>query len=233
VAKLLSQRISAAALALLGFAFGGGLQPAHARTVVTGSAPIPIVKFRTLPMIKLSVTPNYNTGFGAVRATTGAQGAAVAGPAASLDGGAVDFGTVVSGSAYLYKYAAHLHVTSNAANFALYAEATANFTQTTDSGTPPSSSTGVTLPINQTLFYLASGATSDSNTGYSASRPFQAGTGAFNSPTLGDNGETFAPIYTGAINAAADLYYDYQLRTEPTVSGGYYFVYVVYTVVPM
>ncbi len=232
MAKLLSKRISAAALAL-GVALAA-TRAAHAQTNVS-TGPVPasaLVKFKTTPFIKMSVTPNYNSGFGAVKAATGAQPAAVAGPSASLGAGSVDFGNVIGGYAYLYKYAAHLQVISNASNFAVYAEASADFTQNTDNGNPPTSPTGTTLPINQTLFYLPSGATSDSNTGYSAGKPFHAGMGTFNSPTLGDSGKTFSPIYTGAINSTANLYYDYQLRTEPTVSGGYYFVYVVYTVVP-
>ncbi len=233
MAKLLSKRASAIALALLS-AFGAS-RAAHAQTTdVASGANAAIVKFKTTPYIKLSVTPNYYSGFGAVKASVGTQAAAVAGPAAVLDGGAVDFGSVIGGYDYLYKYAAHLHVQSNAANYALYAEATANFTQNTDNGTPPTSSTGVTLPVNQTIFYLPSGATSDANTGFSAGKPFQAGAGQFNSTTLSDTGKTFAPIYSGAISGgAADLYYDYQLRTQAQAQGGFYFVYIVYTVVPL
>ncbi len=233
MAKLLSKRASALALAL-GIAFVATRGAVNAQTTLNGS-PSAIIKFKTTPFIKLNVFPNYNSGFGSVKASTGVQPAAVAGPAASLNGGAVDFGTVIGGAAYLYKYASHLVVTSNASNFAVYAEATANFTQTTDNGNPPAGgATGVTLPVNQTLFYLPSLASGDTNTGYSASRPFEpAASGTFNNPTVGDNGKTYSPIYTGAINTTANLYYDYQLRTQPTASGGFYFLYVVYTVVPI
>ncbi|GAC1424351.1 MAG: hypothetical protein NVSMB64_31860 [Candidatus Velthaea sp.] len=202
-----------------------------AQTTFTAPSPVPQVKWKTTPFIKLSVFPNFASPFGAVRATTSTQPSPVAGPNAVLNGGAVDFGTVQAGVNYLYRNAAHLHILSNATNFTVYAEGSADFTGTVSGSNPPSGTNGNILPIAQTLFWLTNSA---ANTGYTGSTPFSAtqGASAYNSPTI--TYTTYpSPIYHGAINQTAELYYDYQLKTTTVANLGNYYVYVVYTVLPI
>ncbi len=191
-------------------------------------------KYNVLPFIKMSLTPNYASGFGPVKSVLGGATTVLApGSFATLNGGAVDFGTVQQGVAYLYRYAAKITVTSNATQFTLFAQGSADLTGTSDTtnAVPASgSTTGNTMPINQTLFWLTStSGGGDPNTGYSAAQPFISANATWNSPTVPGTG---AQIYHGAISSTANLYYDYQLRVPPTASIDNYFVYVVYTVIP-
>ena len=89
-------------------------------------------------------------GYGAVLATFGTQPAPTAWPRRTGIGtGTVDFGTTIAGDTYLYKYAAHLHVTTNdPSGFFVYGEAAAVMTNNTTA-----------VPIRgQVLYYLPSGA---------------------------------------------------------------------------
>jgi hypothetical protein len=186
------------------------------------------VSWHVLPIINFTLTPNYNTGYGSVIATFGAQPTPTAGPGASANGGTVDFGNTIAGDTYLYKYAAHLHVTTNDSNgFYVYGEAATEIINNTDSSMYPA----------QALFYLNSGASSDSNTGFSPGLPFSQTGG-----TPGGGGDnvltpatiTYAsypsPIATSSL-ANNDYYYDYQFRVPPTATSGSYYVWIVYTVV--
>jgi hypothetical protein len=186
-------------------------------------------KWYAQAVINMSLTPNYASGFGAVKATFGTQPAPVAGPNASLNGGSVDFGSIISGNTYLYKYAAHLHITSNDTNgVAVYGEGAADFFNTNDS---------TSQALNQTLFYLPSTASGDANTGFSASLPFNRTTGAVSGGAYGTPASisysTFPAPITNTLTANSDLYYDYQLKVPVTATGGLYYVWVVYTVVPL
>jgi len=187
------------------------------------------VKWYATAVINMSLTPNYASGFGSVKAAFGAQPAPAPGPNATLNGGSVDFGSIISGNSYLYKYAAHIHVTSNdASGVAVYGEGSADFFNTNDS---------TSQSLNQTLYYLPSTASGDTNTGFSASLPFNrtsspvAG-GAYGTPASISYSTFPAPI-TNTLGANADLYYDYQLKVPVTATGGLYYVWVVYTVVPL
>ena len=213
---------------LLAAVFTGMLAPprvASAATTIGGLN----VKWNTVSFLTLSVTPNYASGFGTVKAATGAQPAPSPGSSAFYQGGSVDFGNVAQGSSYLYKYAAHVKVASNASTFKLYAEGSADFTG-------QGSAAGSTLPIASTIFWLPSvdGSTqSDTNTGYSSATPFQRTTqpgAAYNNPNI-TYGSYPSPIYN-APGGSADLYYDYQLKLNSVATIGPYFVYVVYTAVP-
>lgn len=187
-------------------------------------------KWYAQAIIKMTLTPNYASGYGTVKAVFGTQPAAAPGPGACAGGCAVDFGPVLAGTDYLYKYAAHINVASNDSNgFDLYGEGAADFFNQNDS---------TSVPISTTVYYLSStngGANTDPNTGFSASFPFQKTTGTVignsyaTAPTI--TYSTYpAPIATlGAANG--DLYYDYQLKVPPTATNGAYYVWIVYTVV--
>jgi hypothetical protein len=216
-------------LGLMGAIIAVAASIAALSPAVAAGTPI-VTKWHTQALVSLTLTPNYNTGFGAVAAVFGTQPAATHGPGATGVGtGSVDFGTALAGKTYLYKYAAHLHVVTNdASGFLVYGEAAANFVNTTD---------GTSLPISQALFYLNSGATTDSNTGFSPALPFQA-TGALVTGG-GDSISTPASItYSSFPNPIAqsstddaDFFYDYQFKVPPTATAGNYFVWIVYTVV--
>ena len=186
-----------------------------------------VVKFKVQPSLKFTLTPNYASGFGAVKAQFGTQPAPVAGSGATAGGGAIDFGNVQAGTDYLYKYAAHLNVISSAPGFNVYGEGTADFTGT-------GSNTGNSLPINQTIFFLKStnGMTPDSNTGYSPAQAFQktsASGATYNNPTINYSSYPM-PLFTSGVSSG-DLYYDYQMKIKAAASLGTYFVYITYTVV--
>jgi hypothetical protein len=215
------------AIAALGFAAALAFTP-----VLSQAAPVTANGFATAhwkvqPTLKFTLTPNYASGFGTVKAAFGAQSAPAPGGGAAFGSGAVDFGNVQAGSNYLYKYAAHLNVVSNATGFNVYGEGTADFTGT-------GANAGNTLPINQTIFFLKStdGVTPDSNTGYSPAQPFSATAAAgaqYNNPAI--TYTTYPmPLFVSPA-ASGDLYYDYQLKVNSGANLGTYFVYITYTVV--
>lgn len=189
------------------------------------------VQYFITPSVKFTLTPNYNSGYGPIPATFGTPPAPTPGAGACFQGCAVDFGTVMAGSTYLYKYAAHINVhTNDTSGYNLYAEGAADITD----------SHGNTIPIAQSLFYLASGATTDPNTGFSSGLPFMATSATVNPPTPDINTAptvTYAsypaPLFSTAIAGTSDYYQDYQFKVPYTaVSGGFtYFVWIVYTVI--
>lgn len=188
------------------------------------------VHWHTMPIVTIHLTPNYVSGFGAIPATIGTQPAPTHGPNAVLDGGSVDFGTVLAGKNYIYKYATHLNVASSDQNGVdVYGEGAANFLNTADSST---------LPISSTVYYLnsTSGSPADTNTGFSPAAPFLLTNGT----VVGGGSYASAPSITyltypspisTATTANADFYYDYQLKVPVTATGGLYYVWIVYTVV--
>lgn len=211
----------AAALAAVALATGR----ARAQTAANAT-----VKWYGTAIVKLTLTPNYAAGFGSVKAVFGAQPAATHGPDAVLDGGSVDFGSVLGGTQYLYKYAAHLNVFTNSpTGFNVFGEGAADFYNQTDS---------TTQSIAQALYYArsTSGSPADTNTGFSAAMPFYRSAGAVSggsyatAPTI-----TYAaypaPI-ASSTSATGDFYYDYELKVPALATTGHYFVWIVYTVVP-
>jgi hypothetical protein len=182
------------------------------------------------PIINFSLTPNYNTGYGSVLAAFGTQPAPTHGPGATgVGAGTVDFGKTIAGDTYLYKYAAHLHITTNdSSGFYVYAEAAAALVNNSD---------GTTYPINQALYYLDSGATSDTNTGFTPGLPFSqtggavsGGSDSVTDPALIAYSAYPSPI---ALSSAAnnDYYYDYEFKVPGSATNGNYYVWIVYTVV--
>lgn len=210
-------------------AFATALVPAGAQS----SAPMH-VKWSTQAVVHMSLTPNYFTGFGQVKAAFGTQPAPTHGPNAgpAVGQGDVDFGNIIAGINYIYKYATHINVTTNDSNgFKLYGEGAAQFVNSTDS---------TSTNLNSTLFYVnsTSGSPADTNTGFSPGLPFQNTSGivtggSYNSAASINYGGSYPsqPVANSAI-PSQDLYYDYLLKVPVTATPGLYFVWVVYTVVP-
>jgi hypothetical protein len=199
----------------------------------TSSHPVNI-DWNTQALIKITLTPNYTSGFGQVPAVIGTQPAPTHGPNATLGGGSIDFGSVEAGKNYLYKYAAHLNVVSNAATGVnVYGEGAADFSL--DSG-------GGSIPIADTLYYLTStsGSPADPNTGFSPSVAFQKTGGVVSGGTYTSSSASISYCNPGCVYPSpiatsstedADFYWDYQLKVPATAATGDYFVWIVYTVV--
>ena len=216
-------RIPAIALFALALVLAGS------RAFAAGTAPV-TVKWKTQALVHITLTPNYASGFGQIKATIGTQPAPTHGPGATGIGtGSVDFGNVVGGSNYIYRYAAHLHVSSNSTTGVnVYGEGAVNFTNTTDS---------TTYPISTSIYYLnsTSGSPADTNTGFSAAVPFQLTSGAVtgggpSSPPSIAYTVYPAPISTSTLGTT-DFYYDYQMHVPLAATSGAYYCWIVYTVI--
>jgi hypothetical protein len=187
------------------------------------------VHFYTTGILKFTLTPNYNSGYGTVPATFGTPPAPAPGVNACYQGCTVDFGNVQQGGTYLYKYAAHISVLSNDLNgFYVYGEGAADFTD----------GSGNSMPLGQTLFYLPSGATTDPNTGYSPGLAFAVTNGTVNpvspspvtAPTI--TYSAFPAPMANSTVANNDFYQDYQIKVPSAAATSTYYVWIVYTVVP-
>jgi len=216
--------LTAAAAALLvttAPAFGAG-------TPSMGSAQL---KYKVLATVKAQVIPNYMSGFG----PTGGSGSGstpAAGPAAVLNGGTVDFGSVVVGFQYLYKYAAQVNVqTNDSAGFVVYAEGATDLNGSNPVPTP------ATFPLAQTLFWLVN---SSGNTPFSPAASFNrtAGTpiglnGANGIDYSGSGGVPPAgsAVWSSATSGNLSQGFDYQLRLSGATPISQFDVYIVYTVV--
>jgi hypothetical protein len=202
------------------------LSPAVAATA-TGTV---TVKWQAPPIVHFTLTPNYYTGYGSVLASFGTQPTPTHGPGATgVGAGTVDFGQTIAGDTYLYKYAAELAVTTNdPSGFYIYGEAAAALVNNSD---------GSTYPINQAIYYLPSGATSDSNTGFTPGLPFaqtggsvSGGTDSISNPATIAYSSYPNPIATSGTDNG-NFYYDYQFKVPSTATNGNYYVWIVYTVV--
>lgn len=180
------------------------------------------------PVVKFVLTPNYSTGFGTVKAVFGTQPTPSPGTGACLDGCAIDFGNLISGTDYLYKYAAHLNIQSNDGNGVnVYGEGAADFYNQTDA---------TSISLNNVLYYLTSTNGGDANTGFTASLPFYRTSGSVAGNSFGTTPtitySTYpSPMATTQSSGTANFYYDYQLKVPATATVGAYYVWVVYTVV--
>lgn len=197
---------------------------AFASTSATGTM---TAKWNTQALVKLTLTPNYASGFGQIPATIGTQPAPTHGPDATLGGGSVDFGHILAGQSYIYRYATHLNVTSNSVTgLYVYGEGAANFFNTADS---------TTQSLSQTVYWLKSVASGDTNTGFSPATPFQltggmvTNNGQFTTPSIAYT--TYPTPISQSSLANTDFYYDYQLKVPVTATSGLYYVWIVYTVV--
>jgi len=217
-------------VAVAGLAAIAALAPAAA----AGPTANAIVKWDTQAIITVSLTPNYAAGFGQVKAVFGTQPTPTHGPNAGpgVGAGDVDFGNLLSGDDYIYKYAAHVNVTTNDPNgFKLYGEGAADFTNNTDS---------TTYSLSSVLFYAnsTSGVPADSNNGFTPGLPFQATAGAvagggFAGPpaTINYGGSYPSTPVANSAAATGDFYYDYLMKVPSAATPGQYYVWVVYTVV--
>jgi len=186
--------------------------------------------WKTSVIISMSVTPNFQSGYGPQGGPTSPTPAP--GPSAAPNGGWIDFGKVVQGYNYLYKYAVQVSVLTNDSNgFQVFAEGSSDF-QSASSGT---------WPINMTLFWLP---TNSGNTPFSAATPFEktsatvTGSGSTTGITYGAGGPpmsalvwTYGSSTIGQPNNAVNQGFDYQLRLSGSAPVTQFSVYVVYTVV--
>jgi len=201
---------------------------AQAQSNGYGSAQL---KYKILPIVKITVTPNYQSGFGP-SGGAGSGSTPAPGALATAGAGTVDFGSVVQGYQYLYKYAAQVSVTTNdIAGFSVYAEGSTDFNGSNPTPSPP------TLPISSTLYYLQSSAGNSPN---SPASPFQktigiAGGAPFGSSIdysgTGGVPQPSALIWNSASGGTIARGYDYQLRLPYNAPLSQFNVYVVYTVV--
>ena len=196
------------------------------------------VKWDTQAVITMTLTPNYFAGFGQVKAVFGTQPAPTHGPNAGpgVTQGDIDFGDLLSGTDYsdCIQYAAHVNVTSNdPSGFKLYGEGSADFNQNGGAGTSP---------ISSTLFYVTStsGSPADpNNNGFSPGFPSPKDDRIPSSAarSVGPTSISYGGIYPGApvansATSTGDFYYDYLLKVPASiVTGGDYYVWIVYTVV--
>ncbi len=184
------------------------------------------VKWYSQALVNVSLTPNYYPGFGAVKAAFGAQPAPTHGPDTAL--GAVDFGTVLSGAAYLYKYAVHINVTTTSANgFNLYGEGAADFFNQSDGARRFSHRRCTTCPLRTVRPLIPTPVLARDIRCFGP--PGAPSSTSFNpAPTI--SYVTYPAPIASTATANADFYYDYELKVPPTATAGYYFVWVVYTV---
>jgi len=218
------RKLAAAAAALL--LTTAAPQIAHAAGF-TGSAQL---NYKILPTVKAQVIPNYLNGFG----PSGGLGSGVTpavGPSAVLQGGTVDFGNVVVGYQYLYKYAAQVKVqTNDNAGFVVYGEGATDLNGSNPVPAP------ATYPIFSTLYWLQSNA---GNTPFSPATSFNKTTG---NPILGGAGgidytgvggvpSPMSVIWTSPTSGNLVQGYDYQLRLSGAVPPSQFNVYIVYTVI--
>ncbi len=220
-------------LGLMGVAFASAaaiaaLSPASAAVTASGTT---ITKWDAQVVINMTLTPNYNAGFGQVKAVFGTQPAPTHGPNASFGAGDVDFGNVIAGDDYIYKYATEINVVTNDGNgFKLYGEGAAQF-QANIGGSGPQ-------PLNSTLFYVPSVASGDTNTGFSPGLPFQQTLGSPSStgyagPITINYGGVYPTTPMATSSTPNDIFYwDYLLKVPNGITiGGDYYVWIVYTVV--
>ncbi len=186
------------------------------------------VLYHVPPSINMTLTTNYQTGFGP-QGGAGSGSTPAAGAGASS--GAIDFGTVVQGYNYLYKYAAQIAVMTNDVNgFVLYAEGTSDF--------------DATFPLQNSLFWMPSSANNTPYTGPPTAHSFQktlspvtygAGTASINYGGAAPGASAQIWQYNGATvnlpGGSATQGYDFQLDVPSATNISAYSIYVVYTAV--
>jgi hypothetical protein len=216
--------LSAAAAALLLTTAVPRIAPA---ATAQGSAQL---NYKVLPSVKAQVTPNYLSGYG----PQGGLGSGVtpaAGPNASLQGGTVDFGNVMVGYQYLYKYAAQVAVqTNDTAGFVVYGEGA---TDLNGSNPVPAPST---YPIFSTLYWLVSNASNSPFTpahsfNKTSGNPIAGGANGIDYSGSGGVPSAMSVIWTNATSGSLTQGYDYELRLSGAMPASQFNVYIVYTVI--
>ena len=197
--------------------------PIAAATTTQGAVQM---RYNVTPVITMTVTPNYQSGFGTAGTTGSGAGSGVAlgaGPAASLGAGYVDFGNVVQGYQYLYKFAAKLDVASNdPAGFTVFGEGSTDWN---------GSVTG-SYALANVLYWLVSGS---SNTAFTVATAFQktAGTPANGGQniTYGGTPPASATVWTFGTTGSSSRGFDYQMHVPTSIPIDTFSLYVVYTAV--
>jgi hypothetical protein len=201
--------------------------PALAGSTAYGSAQ---VDYKILPTVHAQVVPNYATGFGP-QGGFGSGSTPAVGAGAVLNGGTVDFGNVVVGYQYIYKYAAQVSVqTNDAAGFIVYAEGATDLNGSNPVPTPS------TWPIFHTLYWLASNA---ANTAFTPAKSFVAtagtplGGGALGIDYSGVGGKPSAGavVWSSPVSGNLTQGFDYQLHLPGALPTSQFNVYIVYTVI--
>jgi hypothetical protein len=216
--------IAAATTALLLASASGSIASAQA---TVGSAQI---KYKINPTVRAQVIPNYLSGFGPVGGL-GSGSAVAPGAGAVLAGGTVDFGNVVVGYQYLYKYAAQVNVqTNDAAGFVVYGEGATDLNGSNPVPAP------ATFPLAQTLFWLVSnGSNSPFSPAHTFNRtggaPIAGGSGGIDYSGTGGVPPAMAAIWSSPTSGNLSQGYDYELRLSGTIPASQFNVYIVYTVV--
>ncbi|MBV8642818.1 MAG: hypothetical protein JO225_02755 [Candidatus Eremiobacteraeota bacterium] len=187
--------------------------------------------YKVLPTVKAQVVPNYASGYGP-QGGLGSGATPTPGPNAVANGGTVDFGNVVAGYQYIYKYAAQVNVqTNDSAGFVVYAEGATDLNGSNPVPSP------ATYPILSTLFWLTS---SSSNTAFSPATSFNK-TGGTALGVNGSNGIDYSgsggtppaasTVWNSATGGNISQGFDYQLRLSGSIPISQFNVYIVYTVI--
>ncbi len=200
--------------------------PAAAGTAY-GSA---IMNYKVLPSVHAQVVPNYATGFGP-QGGFGSGSTPAVGAGAVLNGGTVDFGNVVVGYQYIYKYAAQVSVqTNDSAGFVVYAEGATDLNGSNPVPAP------ATYPILHTLYWLTSNA---SNTPYTpaksfvrtAGNPIAGGALGIDYSGVGGKPPAGSAVWSYPVSGSVSQGFDYQLRLPGGIPTSQFNVYIVYTVI--
>ena len=220
------RRSTAAAAALLLTTMTPQLAHAAGNTAA-GSAQL---SYKILPTVKAQVIPNFQSGFGPSGGLGSGQTPAV-GPNAVANGGTVDFGNVVVGYQYLYRYAAQIKVqTNDAAGFVVYGEGATDLNGSNPVPAP------ATYPIFSTLYWLQ---TSASNSPYTPAtsfnktngNPITGGSGGIDYSGVGGVPSPMSVVWSSPTGGNVVQGFDYQLRLSGTVPASQFNVYIVYTVI--
>jgi len=196
-------------------------------TPSVGSAQI---KYKINPTVRAQVIPNYASGFGPIGGLGSGSTPAV-GAGAVLGGGTVDFGNVVVGYQYLYKYAAQVSVqTNDAAGFIVYGEGATDLNGSNPVPAP------ATFPLAQTLFWLvSSGTNSPFSPAHTFNRtggaPIAGGANGIDYSGTGGSPPPLATIWSNPTSGNVSQGYDYQLRLSGVIPASQFNVYIVYTVI--
>ncbi|MDQ6929228.1 MAG: hypothetical protein M3126_01000 [Candidatus Eremiobacteraeota bacterium] len=193
---------------LLGVLFAGAIFAVAATSVNADQYGSFKATWSALPIINLNLTPNYTAGYGP-QGGAGSGSTPAPGPSAAPSAGFIDFGNVVQGYQYLYKYAVQVNVASNdPLGFKVYASGTTDLNGVS----------GGTWPINGTLFWLNSNA---GNSAFSPATSFAA------SPA---NSVVWS-YPTTAASPGVNSGFDYELRLTTPITIDRFNVTIQYTAV--
>jgi len=187
--------------------------------------------YKVIPFVQAQVVPNYQSGFGVTSTSGAGSGTTPAtGSTAVLDGGQVDFGNVVVGYQYLYKYAVQVSVNTNdQAGFIVYAEGATDLNGSNPVPSP------ATYHLFQTLFWMVS---ASGNTPFTSATSFNKTTGT----PLGTNGSgginygggspaSTSAVWSSATDGSLTQGYDFELNLNDAMPIAQFNVYIVYTVI--